>query len=404
MFGSLKEKLKSFRKKIDEKFEKESEEAVEGLVEDSKSVSETYEIISEKSSDLETDTETKTVGKGKRQVAGVKSEVRIKSESKIKSKEGKEKFSTGKIRNKGRNRLKIGLKDKVSTLLIKREVVIDEGKLDDIVEELEVPLLESDVAFEVVEEISEQLRDRLVGRTKKINEKLSDIVLDELRVIIKEILDKNKFDFDHFIENKLKNGEKPVNIIFVGVNGTGKTTTIGKIARRLMDKNYSIVMAAGDTFRAGAIEQLEEHAKRLGVKMIKHKPGADPAAVIYDAIKHAESKGIDVILSDTAGRMHTKKNLIEQLGKVKRVTDPDLTIFVDESIAGNDATERARMFNEAVGVDGSVLTKLDADPKGGTAISISYITGKPVLFLGIGQSYEDLKKFDSQWLVDRIFE
>lgn len=400
MFGSLKEKLKSFRKKIDEKFEKESEEEVGGLVKDSESASVTTEVAPGKSDDLQpeieskSETKVKSVEKGKNRVSGVS---KIKTE--IKTKSGDEKAN-----NKGTGRLKIGLKGKVSTLLIKREVVIDEGKLDDIVEELEVPLLESDVAFEVVEEISEQLRDRLVGRTKKINEKLSDIVLDELKIIIKEILDKNKFDFDQFIEDKLRNGEKPVNIIFVGVNGTGKTTTIGKIARRLMDKDYSVVMAAGDTFRAGAIEQLEEHSKRLGVKMIKHKAGADPAAVIYDAIKHAESKGIDIILSDTAGRMHTKKNLIEQLGKVKRVTDPNLTIFVDESIAGNDATERARMFNEAVGVDGSVLTKLDADPKGGTAISISYITGKPILFLGIGQGYDDLKKFDSQWLVDRIFE
>lgn len=171
-----------------------------------------------------------------------------------------------------------------------------------------------------------------------------------------------------------------------------------------MDMNYSVVVAAGDTFRAGAIEQLEEHANRLGVKLIKHKAGADPAAVIYDAVRHAESKRIDIVLSDTAGRMHTKRNLIEQLEKIKRVTEPDLTIFVDESIAGNDAVERARMFNETVGIDGSILTKLDADPKGGTAISISFITGKPILFLGIGQGYDDLKKFDSKWLVDRIFE
>ena len=139
-------------------------------------------------------------------------------------------------------------------------------------------------------------------------------------------------------------------------------------------------------------------------RLIKHKAGADPAAVIYDAVKHAEAREIDVVLADTAGRMHTKKNLIDQLGKIKRVTKPDLTIFVDESLAGNDAVERARMFNEAVGIDGSILTKLDADPKGGTAISISYVTEKPVLFVGTGQSYSDLVKFDSQWLIERIFE
>ncbi|HID42935.1 MAG TPA: signal recognition particle-docking protein FtsY [Archaeoglobaceae archaeon] len=355
MFKSLKDKLKSFKKKIDEKFDRKVEEEIkeaEVKLDAEKTVS-----ITEREKDLEE--------------------------------------RTGKS--------KIGLKEKVSTLLIKREIVIDEGKLEDIVEELEIPLLESDVAFEVVEEISEKLRERLVGRTKKINEKLSDIVLNELKVIIKEILDKNKFDFDDYVKSALKE-KKPLNIIFVGVNGTGKTTTIAKFAKRLMDNGYSVVIAAGDTFRAGAIEQLEEHANRLGVKLIKHRAGADPAAVIYDAVRHAESKGIDTILSDTAGRMHTKKNLIDQLEKIKRVTEPDLTIFVDESIAGNDAVERARMFNEAVGIDGSILTKLDADPKGGAAISISYITGKPILYLGVGQGYDDLKKFDSKWLVDRIFE
>lgn len=297
---------------------------------------------------------------------------------------------------------KIGLKDKVKAVLVSREVIIDEKKVDKILDELEIILLESDVAFEVVDAITESLKSRLVGRRKKITEKLSDIVIEELKNIILEILDSNRFDFDKFVEEKLKE-KKPLNIAFVGVNGTGKTTTIAKVAKRLMSNGYSVVLAAGDTFRAGAIEQLEEHAERLGVRLIKHRQGSDPAAVIFDAVKHAESKGIDVVLADTAGRMHTKKNLLDQLEKIKRVTKPDLIIFVDESIAGNDAVERAKMFAESVGIDGSILTKLDADPKGGTAISISYVTSKPVLFFGIGQGYEDLVKFDSKWLVERIF-
>jgi fused signal recognition particle receptor len=237
---------------------------------------------------------------------------------------------------------KVGLKDKLTALVVSREIVIDEKKVDDILEELEVILLESDVAFEVVDAISESLKQRLVGRRKKLTEKLSDIVINELKAILLEILDYDRFDFDEFVAEKIKE-KKPVVVAFVGVNGTGKTTTIAKIANRLMKQGYSVVLAAGDTFRAGAIEQLEEHAKRLGVRLIKHKQGSDPAAVIYDAIKHAESRGIDVVLADTAGRMHTKKNLLDQLEKIKRVTKPDLIVFVDESIAGNDAVERAKM-------------------------------------------------------------
>ncbi|MCX8172818.1 MAG: signal recognition particle-docking protein FtsY [Archaeoglobaceae archaeon] len=290
--------------------------------------------------------------------------------------------------------------EKVSALA-SGEIVIGEEKVNEILNELEIALLESDVAFEVVNEIREKLKVRLVGKRRRIGESLYNIVENELRAAIIEILEKNRFDFDEFISRRIKE-KKPLNIVFVGVNGTGKTTTIAKVAKRLMNK-YSVVIAAGDTFRAGAIEQIEEHAKKLGVRLIKHNPGSDPTAVIFDALKHAESKGIDIVLADTAGRMHTKKNLLDQLEKIKRVTKPDLIIFVDESIAGNDAVERARMFNEAVGIDGSILTKIDADAKGGTAISISYATQKPVLFLGNGQSYEDLVKFDPKWLVERIF-
>lgn len=290
--------------------------------------------------------------------------------------------------------------EKVSALA-SGEVLISEEKVDEILDELEIILLESDVAFEVVGEIREKLKARLSGKRRKIGESLYSIVEKELKTVLIEILQKNQFDFDEFVERRIRE-KKPLNIIFVGVNGTGKTTTIAKVAKRLM-RRYSVVIAAGDTFRAGAIEQIEEHAKRLGVRLIKHNPGSDPTAVIFDALKHAESRGIDIVLSDTAGRMHTKKNLLDQLEKIKRVTKPDLIIFVDESIAGNDAVERARMFNEMVGIDGSILTKIDADPKGGTAISISYVTQKPVLFLGTGQCYEDLVKFDPHWLVERIF-
>lgn len=367
MFKALKEKLKSLRSKIEKEEEKEIEEELKKIEGEA---AETAEEVKLPAADV--------AGEAAKEAA--KEVVEVKPEKKAK---------------------KIGVREKLSAL-ISREVVIDEKKVDEILEELEIILLESDVAFEVVDAISDALKQRLVGRRKKITEKLSDIVIDELKNIVREILDKNRFDFDEFVAERLKE-KRPLNIAFVGVNGTGKTTTIAKVAHRLMNQGYSVVLAAGDTFRAGAIEQLEEHARRLGVKIIKHKQGADPAAVIFDAIKHAESKGVDVVLADTAGRMHTKKNLLDQLEKIKRVTKPDLVIFVDESIAGNDAVERARMFAESVGIDGSILTKLDADPKGGSAISISYVTGKPVLFFGVGQRYEDLVKFDTEWLIERIF-
>lgn len=281
------------------------------------------------------------------------------------------------------------------------EIIISEAKVDEILDELETVLLESDVAFDVFLEIRERMKKRIAGRRKKITESLSQIVEMELKQTLIEILETNYFDFEAELEKRLR-VKKPLNIVFVGVNGTGKTTTIAKVAKKLMDK-YSVVIAAADTFRAGAIEQIEEHAKRLSLRVVKHKPGSDPTAVIFDAIRHAESRGLDIVLADTAGRMHTKKNLLDQLEKVKRVTKPDFMIFVDESIAGNDAVERARMFNEAVGIDGTILTKIDADAKGGTAISIAFATQKPILYLGTGQSYEDLVKFDAKWLVERIF-
>ncbi len=149
---------------------------------------------------------------------------------------------------------------------------------------------------------------------------------------------------------------------------------------------------------------MEKHAERIGVKLIKHQQGGDPAAVVYDAVQHAKAQHRDVVLADTAGRMHTNVNLMDQLEKICRVTPPDLVIFVDEAVAGNDAVERAREFNAVVPVRGSILTKVDMDSKGGAAISIAHITGKPILFLGTGQKYGDLVKFDAGWYVDQLFE
>jgi fused signal recognition particle receptor len=192
--------------------------------------------------------------------------------------------------------------------------------------------------------------------------------------------------------------------MFVGVNGTGKTLSIAKIAYLLQQHGKSCVMAAGDTFRAGAIEQLTIHADKLGVKIVKHGPGSDPAAVAYDAIEHAKAKHKDVVLLDTAGRMQTNSNLMDEMAKIKRVAKPDMIIFVGDALSGNDAVEQAKRFNEVVGIDGVILTKVDADAKGGSSLSIAYTIGKPLLFIGVGQGYDDQIPFNPEWMVQHIFE
>ena len=186
------------------------------------------------------------------------------------------------------------------------------------------------------------------------------------------------------------------------INGSGKTTTIAKIAKLLQENRLKVVIAASDTFRAAAIHQLQEHADRLGVKLIKHDYGSDPAAVAFDAIKYAEAHGIDVVLIDTAGRLHSNVNLMAEMEKVARVAKPDLKIFVGESITGNDCVEQARSFNNAIGIDGIILAKADVDEKGGAAISVSYVTKKPILYLGTGQEYDDLEPFSAEAVVDSL--
>ena len=300
--------------------------------------------------------------------------------------------------NSAKPKNRFSILDKAKSLVFEQEIILDEKDLTDPLWALEMALLESDVALPVAEKIVGSVKSELLGHKKKIGANTGQLAEDALRSALMKMLSANHLDFDEYIKTK----DKPVKILFVGVNGTGKTTSIAKLARYLMNQGYSVVLAAGDTFRAGAIEQLEVHGERLGLKVIKHKTGGDPAAVIYDAVEYAKAHNKDIVLADTAGRLHTNINLMDQMRKIVRVTKPDLLIFVDEAIAGNDAVERARLFNESVPIGGSILTKTDADAKGGSAISIAYITGKPVLFLGVGQNYPDLVKFEPQWLVDRL--
>jgi len=203
------------------------------------------------------------------------------------------------------------------------------------------------------------------------------------------------------IDSKKAAGQ-PAIIVFIGINGTGKTTSIAKLAYILQKKGRSVILAASDTYRSGSIEQLEEHARRVGVRVIRHQYGADPAAVAFDAVSYARAHSINVVLIDTAGRMQTNKNLLEEMRKIVRVTSPDLTILVVDALTGNDAVEQGKIFSEAVKIDGIILAKLDADVKGGSAISLSYIMGKPVAMVGTGQKYDDLEPFQPEAIVKNI--
>ena len=275
---------------------------------------------------------------------------------------------------------------------------ITEEELEEPLEQLELALLQGDVEMSVASSIVEKLREQLVGQTRA-QVKTGEIVVEEaIGEALKEVISVGQFDFDE----RIAAAEKPVTIIFTGVNGVGKTTTIAKLSKYLEDRGYDVVLANGDTYRAGANEQLREHAEALGKKLITHEQGGDPAAVIYDAVEYAEAHDADVVLGDTAGRLHTSNDLMAQLEKIDRVVDPDMTLFVDEAVAGQDATQRAKQFNDAAEIDGVVLTKADADSQGGAAISIAHVTGKPILFLGVGQEYDHLEAFDPDVIVDRL--
>jgi fused signal recognition particle receptor len=275
--------------------------------------------------------------------------------------------------------------------------------VDDIVWDLQVDLLESDVAVPVADKIIERTKEELSGRKLGLTEDSKRLAEEALRQAIREVLvTDQRVDLPKIIDDKRAKGE-PAVFVFVGINGHGKTTTIAKFAKWLMDRGYKPVLAAADTFRAAAIEQLEIHAQRLGLGVIKQKRGADAAAVAYDAVAHAKARGLDVVLVDTAGRMQTDVDLMDEMRKIVRVVKPDLTIFVGDALTGNDAIEQASAFDKAVGIGGSILCKMDADARGGAALSITQVTGKPILFIGTGQDYGDLEEFDPDKILNALF-
>lgn len=282
------------------------------------------------------------------------------------------------------------------------EKELKENDIDEVLFELEVALLESDVATEVIDSIKSDLKKQLVGATVQKNT-IAEFVKQNLRQSISSMFDvAGKIDILYNIQKKKETNE-PYIILFMGINGTGKTTTIAKFANLLRENKFSSVIAAADTYRAGAIEQIVEHGKRLNIRVIAQNYGSDPAAVARDAVLYAKSHKIDCVLIDTAGRMQTSKNLMDQISKINKVVNPDLRLFVGDSLAGNDTVSQAREFHSYTKFDGAILTKSDADARGGAAISIVKITSSPILYLGVGQEYKDLKPFDKDTFLESLF-
>ncbi len=255
-------------------------------------------------------------------------------------------------------------------------------------------LLESDVSLEAAERISSALSKKIPDQKKRqptesFKASLYDTIMEFLNVVRSNTWD-------------MLQGESPFKVLFLGINGTGKTTTIAKIAKFLTERNRRVVIAASDTFRAGAIDQISYQGERVGVKVIKHQPGSDPSAVAYDAIEHAKSRGIDYVLIDTAGRMQNNINLREEMKKIKRVTSPNLTILVIDSMAANDVMEQSKTFSKEIGFDGIIVTKLDTDARGGSILTIASELKKPIMFIGTGQNPEDLIEFSPEWIIKKM--
>ncbi|MDD5337561.1 MAG: signal recognition particle-docking protein FtsY [Candidatus ainarchaeum sp.] len=303
-----------------------------------------------------------------------------------------------KEEKKAAGKVKLGLADQVKSIF-SNEVELRERDVQDALSDFEIELLEADVAYGVAEQIKEELRKELVGRKMKrsnLQQQISEVFFKS----IWDIMAENKGEP---IEARLKrDGARPITIMFTGPNGSGKTTTIAKIANMLKNQGYGVVIAAADTFRAAAIEQMEIHGQKLGIKVIKGKYGADPTSVAYDAVNHAKAHGLDVVLIDTAGRQETNQNLLNELKKMARIINPEIKLYVGESLAGNAVIEQVEAFNAELKLDGIVLTKLDCDAKGGTVISISKVTKVPVIYVTMGQGYEDIEVFDAEKMAKGI--
>lgn len=403
MFDFLKKKLKLFEKNIEAEIESELKKEEKLEKRQQAEPQEPPKQVSPKKKQVDVPPVISEIKKEPRPVVTRKRALRMKKPVSEEKKQ-REKQIDKQIEESIESELQRALQTRKSieeTVQVEKKPTwtIDEKKLDELLWDLEMGLLEADVAYTVIDSIKKDVKQQ-IRRVPFDKGEAGNLVETVLKNAIGHVLKSSNFDFEKFINER----KKPVVIMFVGVNGTGKTLSIAKIAFQLQKVGKTCVMAAGDTFRAGAIEQLTIHAEKLGVKIVKHGPGSDPAAIAYDAIEHAKAKHKDVVLLDTAGRMQTNSNLMDEMAKIKRVAKPDMIIFVGDALSGNDAVEQAKRFNEVVGIDGVILTKVDADAKGGSSLSIAYTIGKPLLFIGVGQEYKDQIPFNPEWMVQHIFE
>ena len=424
MFGFLKKKLKEGIDKVSKVVSEKEKKKIEEAVQEVKKEEHVEETKEELLKEVEEEIEAKAVepekpaeafGPEKKIVEEIEKEVKEELEAEKKIEEAKETVETAKeiehVEEKkgilGRlfkrkpkaekpKEVEKGIIEKIKKKITEKK--IEENDVKGILKDLEMGLISSDVALEASEKIINDLRNNLVGNFIKRGE-IESVVKNSFRNSITEILKVESFDLIEKVKSK-----KPFLIVFLGFNGSGKTTSIARIGYLLKKNGLKCVFAAADCFRAASIEQLEEHGRNLDIEVIKHNYGADPAAVIFDAVKHAKAKDIDVILADTAGRSHANVNLMDELKKIIRVNNPDLKILVLDALTGNDIYDQCKLFNDAVDVDGLILTKADVYEKGGAAISASFTIKRPILYLGVGQNYEDLEKFDSNKIVERLLD
>lgn len=385
MFSFFKEKIKKAFEKIkgtEEDLEKEVKEVQAEIKEEKKEVAE----LKKEEKGLK-----KEEVKKEKAIKGAKKE-EIKEELKKELKEIKEEVK--EVEEKKEEKLGIlgRIKEKLTTSTLTRE------SFEEVFEPLELALIENNFSMKIIDKLKQRLEKELVDKPFKRSE-----VESKIKEGLKEIVKNSIIEPFDLVEKIKGSKDRPFKIVFFGINGAGKTTTIAKVAHRLQQNKIRCVFAAADTFRAASIEQLEKHAEKLDVKVIKHDYGADPAAVAFDAVAHAKAKNIEVVLIDTAGRMHTKADLMKEMEKICRVAKPDLKIFVGEAITGSDLLEQLKKFNDSIGIDAAILTKADVDEKGGALVSVGEVTGKPIIYLGTGQEYKDLDLLDKEKIIKSLF-